>query len=127
MPQKRLARPNSPERKHLVKLLEIYGCLLTEKQLEFSTRHWVKGETLAAIAADHKVTRQAIHETIFHVKRIVADYDDKLKLSRHTGGGVGNETRDRIEKLRQRIASQGIIYSVDWIVRELGLILEEIK
>lgn len=135
-------------------LLDVYGALLTAKQLELASAHYKLGQSFSHIAREHKVSRQAIHDAVRHADRILEEYEQKLgfmasgrKASAvpppggsdiHTmtpgemcasskTSGQAQQLVDILDRLRARVARQGIIYSADWIVKELSEALQLIE
>lgn len=121
------SRKRSPEETgRILSLLGRYGGLLTARQMELVSQHYDGGKTLTAIAREQNVSRQAIHDAVRQAKKMLEQYEEKLggvstapTVSAELPAQVLAEVRDRLEKLRKRIAHQGIIYSVDWIVADL--------
>jgi predicted DNA-binding protein YlxM (UPF0122 family) len=121
------SRKRTPEETgRVLSLLARYGGLLTARQMELVSQHYNGGKTLTAIAREQKVSRQAIHDAVRQAKKMLEQYEEKLggassapNVSHEMPAEVVGEVLDRLEKLRKRIAHQGIIYSVDWIVADL--------
>lgn len=96
-----------------------YGAFLTEKQRNFARLHFVEMQSFAAIAREAGVTRQAVHDAVRIAQRELEGIAAKLS-SQNNPPADPSKVKARIGALRRRVASQGIIYSPDWIVRELG-------
>ena len=112
-------------REQAVRLLNTYGGLLTGKQRAFSQANLVDGRSFAAIARDAGVSRQAVHDAVQHALAAMNEYDRVLGLSVPAGTAVPahvppSEAVQKLENLRRRVTQQGVIYSTDWIVRELN-------
>lgn len=115
-------------------LLSQYGALLTDKQREFAQQHVVEGLSLSEIGRRHNVSRQAVHDTMRHVQRILEDYESKLNLA-SSGTAEAPRTADcgedkvkaKLEELKGKLSRQRIIYSVDWILHDLNEALELLK
>jgi predicted DNA-binding protein YlxM (UPF0122 family) len=105
-------------------LLATYGALLSPRQFECAELHHVQDLSLSAIARAHQVSRQAIHDAVRHAEKALENIEKAI-------GMVGNQDIPPIElpsakdaiiilaELRSRIAHHGIIYSSDWIIRDL--------
>lgn len=125
----------SPKTLLVQQLLQLYGALLTPKQLFLAQAHYLDGKTFSEIAREQNVSRQAVHDAIGQVNRQLEWYEDKLQLSSKTAtqqpaSCVSPETqplRNRLEQLRSQVSRQRIIYSVDWIVRDLNDILSMLE
>ncbi len=114
-------------------LLEQFGSLLTERQMSMMRSYAIDGLSFSQIAREQGVSRQAVHEAVRAAERTLADYESKLAhLATSNGHGlrprVGNSVASpkdmdqvfaRLEQLKLKIARSGIIYSVDWIRREI--------
>ena len=59
-------------------LYEIYGALLTEKQRQCLELYFCEDYSLAEIAEEMKVSRQAIHDLLKRVEQILEHYEDML-------------------------------------------------
>ena len=49
-------------------LFDFYGCLLTEKQQEYFTSYYFDDMSLAEIADEHNISRNAVHKNIKDIK-----------------------------------------------------------
>lgn len=113
-------------------LLDIYGSLLTPKQYAMTAGYCLEGKSFSQIAREQGVSRQAVHEAVRGVQRLLRYYEEKLKLKElpRTGAGVPQEkakTEDpaaaaaaRLRSLKTRISRKGVGSSPDWIVQELA-------
>ncbi len=61
-------------------LFGYYGVLLTEKQQIIFEEYYGEDYSLSEIAEEHKVSRNAIHDTIKKVLSILDDLEKKLAL-----------------------------------------------
>ena len=61
-------------------LFSFYGALLTPKQSEHMAEYYEEDHTLAEIADNHGVSRQAIYDSIKRAEEALINYEDKLKL-----------------------------------------------
>ena len=59
-------------------LYEIYGALLTEKQRQCLELYFCEDYSLAEIAEEMKVSRQAIHEVLRRVEQTLEHYETML-------------------------------------------------
>ncbi len=103
--------------------LAAFGGLLSKKQRLYAELHHQQGLSLAEIARRYGVSRQAVLCTIQHAEARLQQIADYVQLNRSLLGETTSGSREnvvmRLRQLRERIAHQGIIYSTDWIVREL--------
>ena len=61
-------------------LFSFYRELLTEKQAQYMAEYYEEDYTLAEIAANHSVSRQAIYDSIKRTEDSLNTYEEKLKL-----------------------------------------------
>lgn len=121
-------------RRRLKELLERYGNLLTEKQVAMVRSYAVDGLSFSEVARQSGVSRQAVHESVRSAERVLSEYDDKLKhlspqqqQQLQQQGLLGaqdiSQVVSKLESLKLKIARTGIIYSVDWIRREIDTVM----
>lgn len=115
-------RPHKANTEILNRLVA-FGGLLSKKQRLYAELHHQQGLSLAEIARRYGVSRQAVLCTIQHAEARLQQIADYLQANRSLGGetnsGSKTEVAMRLRQLRDKVAHQGIIYSTDWIVREL--------
>jgi len=69
---------------HIIALFDFYGALLTDKQRLSMEMHYLNDLSLAEIADELGVTRQAVHDILKRAEQVLIDYEDKLKfVERH--------------------------------------------
>ena len=61
-------------------LIDLYGCLLTENQLETMEYYYMDDLSLSEIAQNLNVSRSAVHDTIKKSTNLLVNYESKLKL-----------------------------------------------
>ena len=61
-------------------LLEIYGSLLTEKQYNLLNDYYNNDLSLAEIAENEEITRQAVRDNLKKGERKLFDYEEKLSI-----------------------------------------------
>jgi predicted DNA-binding protein YlxM (UPF0122 family) len=124
---------------HIVRigqLLDLYGRLLTEKQREFMKLHYADDLSFGEIAFEHNVSRQAIHDAVKHAEQTLEHYEEKLgflaqgnpqpaipKDSHAQDHQKMAETKQIIRNLKRMLQKKGIIYNVDWIIKDLDQVL----
>jgi len=62
--------------------LDFYGKLLTDKMREIMEFYYFDDLSLAEIADDVGITRQAVHDTVRRAGVLLEEYEDKLGLIR---------------------------------------------
>ncbi len=63
-------------------LLEIYGALLTKKQYNLLNDYYNNDLSLAEIAENENITRQAVRDNLKKGERRLFDYEEKLQIMR---------------------------------------------
>lgn len=61
-------------------LLDLYGPLLTDKQLDIMRLYYYDDLSLGEIAGDLGISRQAVYDTVKKCEDAVNQYEDKLKI-----------------------------------------------
>jgi predicted DNA-binding protein YlxM (UPF0122 family) len=91
-------------------LYDFYGSLLTEKQREFVELYYLDDLSLAEIAEQFAISRQAVHDNIRRASAQLLDYESKLHLvqrfeqRRALGERVLEMLSDLPEETAQRLA-----------------------
>ena len=63
-------------------LFDFYGALLTEKQCQCVEMHYLNDLSLAEIAVEFNVSRQAVHDILKRAEQILFEYENKLGLAK---------------------------------------------
>ena len=63
-----------------VRLMDIYGGMLTEKQHDYLTLYYEEDLSLAEIAANEGITRQGVRDAIKRAEIQLADYEQHMQL-----------------------------------------------
>lgn len=72
---------NSLEKtQHINLLMDMYGQLLTEKQLSYLTLYYDEDLSLAEIADEMEVSRNAVHDNLKRAVALLENYEKKLGL-----------------------------------------------
>lgn len=62
-------------------LYDFYNALLTEKQRECLNMHYLQDLSLAEIAEEFGVSRQAVHDILRRAEQTLEEYEEKLGLA----------------------------------------------
>ena len=73
------------DRIRTAKLLDLYGKLLTDNQLNVMTHYYFDNLSLAEIAQNLSVSRQAVYDHIKKSKVLLNKYEDKLNFMERFG------------------------------------------
>lgn len=95
-------------------LLEVYGELLTEKQREIFKLYYDEDFSLAEIAEDVGVTRQAVLDTIRKSERNLLSFEQKLKII---------EKRERVIEVLGKIKASNHKDEIDILIDEIDGII----
>ena len=68
------------EKTKFVDLLDLYGCMLTEKQREITRLYYDEDLTLAEIGENLSISRQGVYDALSRCKRTLEDFEEKLKF-----------------------------------------------
>lgn len=138
------------ERRHrLNQLMDMYGELLTERQRMFLELHVAEDLSFGEIADQHKVSRQAVHDSVKHAEMGLENFEDKLKLlaKRDSNESAGTEpvavseaapnvsssgsNAEFVGKLKQIIEelrrSGGVIYNANDVADQIESIISELE
>ncbi|HEU4963051.1 MAG TPA: putative DNA-binding protein [Bacilli bacterium] len=91
-------------------LYDFYGMMLTEKQREFVELYYLDDLSLAEIAEQFDISRQAVHDNLRRAGAQLVDLESKLRLverferRRDIGDRLNNLIRDLPEPQRENIA-----------------------
>lgn len=84
-------------------MLDAYGALLTPRQREFFRRYFADDLSLGEIAAQMRVSRQAVHDGLRRALEALARYESALRLvARARDGAEHYSTRAPTSRLRPR-------------------------
>lgn len=64
----------------IIKLIDTYGELLTDKQYKIMTNYYFDNLTLSEVADNFSITRQAVSDSINQSLKYLNDYESKLHI-----------------------------------------------
>ena len=99
-------------------LIEIYGNLLTEKQFDYINDYYNNDLSLAELAENYGITRQAARDNIKKGENKLFEYEEKLQIMKTT-----LNTEKKIAKILAQISTIKTQYSDE----KIADILENIK
>ena len=94
-------------------LFDFYGQMLTSRQQEVISLYHVENFSLAEIAEELGISRQAVHDTLKKAEKALRSYEERLKLA-----GRLEESRNVIEMTDETIDELMQICSGDKAVME---------
>ncbi len=99
-------------------LCQLYGKLLTEKQVEFIEDYYNNDLSLSEIAENHNITRQAVRDIIKKGEKKLFEYEEKLMFMKRT---LNQEKK--IEKALSELTK----IQKDYSDKQVASVLESIK
>lgn len=80
-------------------LIDLYGILLTENQLNILELYYMEDLSLKEIAEELNISRNAVHDSLKRSLIILEEYEDKLKLLEKDI--IKNELLEKYEELNK--------------------------
>lgn len=132
----------------LTALIDLYGPLLTDRQLEFIRLHFEEDLSFGEISREYSISRQAVHDAVKHAEKALEEYEAKLGLLGRGGKGPGEAPREapptmptpempvgglapairRLEDILGRLErSGGILYNAEGLAREIRELIGELR
>ena len=99
-------------------LCQLYGKLLSEKQLEFIDDYYNNDLSLSEIAENHGITRQAVRDMLKKGEKKLFEYEEKLLFMKRT---LNQEKK--IEEILLELTK----IQKDYTDNEVAIILENVK
>ena len=99
-------------------LCQIYGKLLTKKQLEFMNDYYNNDLSLSEIAENNDITRQAVRDILKKGEKKLFEYEEKLEFMKR----MLNQ-----EKKIEKVLSELTKIQKDYSDKEIASVLENIK
>jgi len=100
-------------------LMDLYGGLLTERQHRLARMHYEEDMSFSEIAREEGISRQAAHDAAKHASMALEKFESHLGLlgaraaTRNDESGRLADLRRRLDVLRERVRSAGVVYSTD--------------
>lgn len=106
-------------------LCELYGRLLTEKQLEFLNDYYNNDYSLSEIAENNNITRQAVRDIIKKGEKKLFEYEEKLLFMKKT---ISQEQKiqsvlEELTKIQENSSDKKIKHILDSIRKELNCLV----
>lgn len=101
-------------------LLDFYGNLLPEKQLDMMEQYYGDDLSLSEIAQNSGITRQGVHDNIRRAAGELKDYEEKLGLLKRF-----SDISDAANQIRDMLSTELSEDNVKKIYSLLDVIIEE--
>ncbi len=106
-------------------LCELYGRLLTEKQLEFLNDYYNNDYSLSEIAENNNITRQAVRDIIKKGEKKLFEYEEKLLFMKKT---ISQEQKiqsvlEELTKIQENSSDKKIKHILDSIKKQLNCLV----
>ena len=106
-------------------LCQLYGKLLTEKQVEFIEDYYNNDLSLSEIAENHNITRQAVRDIIKKGEKKLFEYEEKLMFMKRT---LNQEKRiekalSELTKIQKESSDKQIASVLESIKKELNCLV----
>lgn len=105
-------------------LMDFYGSLLTEKQLDIMMLYYNENLSLAEISEITNTSRQAIHDIIRRCNKSLIDYEEKLRLKESSlyHGEMKKSVLTYLTELKKEFSNPIITAKVDKIEEIIKLL-----
>lgn len=95
----------------IIKLIDTYGGLLTNRQSTIITSYYFDNLTLSEIADNHNISRQAVRDSISQSVKILSGYEDKLNLvSKH------DDIKNKLIELKKLSTNDNLTNKINEII-----------
>lgn len=103
-------------------LCQLYGNLLSPRQLEFINDYYNNDLSLSEIAENHQITRQAVRDVIKKGENNLFEYEEKLLFMKKTlcQEKTIEKILKEIEKIQKNSANKETIRTLENIKKELN-------
>lgn len=106
-------------------LCQLYGKLLTEKQLEFLNDYYNNDYSLSEIAENNDITRQAVRDIIKKGEKKLFEYEEKLLFMKKT---ISQEQKiqsvlEELTKIQKNSSDKKIEHILDSIKKQLNCLV----
>lgn len=106
-------------------LLEIYGVLLTEKQHSFLDDYYNNDLSLAELAENYNITRQAARDNIKKGERKLFEFEEKLNIMDNMKKQQEKleEILSKIIKLQTTSSDKQVSKTLETVAKELSVLV----
>lgn len=98
----------------VIKLIDCYGKLLTDKQYDIMTNYYFDNLSLSEIGDNFGISRQAVSDCINKSIKILENFEDKLNVI-----AVHSEILDKLANVKLSLTNDNLINKLDEVVELL--------
>jgi len=98
----------------IIKLIDVYGELLTEKQRTIAESFYFDNLTLSEIAECHSISRQAVKDSLSQSVRILNDYENKLHFILKC-----ENLKNNLSKIKNMCTDENLTKEIDKCVEDI--------
>lgn len=86
------------KREELIRLYDLYGSLLTEKQKNYFEDYYFMDLSISEIAENYGISRNGVFDQLKRVNLLLEDYESKLNLNKKISNIEGLDISEEIKK-----------------------------
>ena len=98
----------------IARLIDFYGELLTEKQLQIMSNYYFDNLTLSEIGDNYNISRQAVSDCLSQSTKILENYENKLHIIKKS-----DNLRLRLKNLRDHSTNEDLTNMISDIMEML--------
>ena len=98
----------------IIKLIDCYGSLLTDKQYEIMTNYYFDNLSLSEIGDNFAISRQAVSDCINKSLKILENYEEKLQII-----ALHEDISDRLCVVKNSLTEDNLIDKLDGVLQLL--------
>ena len=98
----------------IIKLIDCYGKLLTDKQYDIMSNYYFDNLSLSEIGDNFGISRQAVSDCVNKSIKILENFEDKLNVI-----AVHSDISDRLEEVRKCLTNDNLINKLDEVIELL--------
>ena len=98
----------------VIKLIDCYGKLLTDKQYDIMTNYYFDNLSLSEIGDNFGISRQAVSDCINKSIKILENFEDKLNVI-----AVHSEILDKLANVKLSLTNDNLINKLDEVIELL--------
>ena len=98
----------------IIKLIDCYGKLLTDKQYDIMTNYYFDNLSLSEIGDNFSISRQAVSDCINKSIKILENFEEKLSVV-----AVHSEILDKLQNFKLSLTNDNLINKLDEVIELL--------